>query len=271
MAICFLIFNVYNRNVRYRISGHFPFIRTGWLDNGWTSQFENEIGFFQECLLTTHLLRAYYLGFDWSGWKRFDSKWNPHFVIMTGRVWPVSSDNWKVPSDLSIVYMCRGRVPYPGGRGGTKKRFLRGGSAPRPTLYTFKYHLWQNKYAFSIPSIDEWYPFHMPSLELCIPSNCFEHTVFKIWINQWNQNVFAPLWFSHTIHLSVEKPFWAFYRPKWQTSLHILQQVKSLRFRLPNKCSRFFLLLAAMDGFQGGTSAPQRQEFHTHPPKSMFT
>ena len=33
------------------------------------SYFENEIGFFQEVLLNNHLLRADYLGFDWSGWR----------------------------------------------------------------------------------------------------------------------------------------------------------------------------------------------------------
>ena len=43
--------------------GHFPFVRTSWPDYGWTSQFENEIGFFQECLLKTHLLRGYHLGY----------------------------------------------------------------------------------------------------------------------------------------------------------------------------------------------------------------
>ena len=29
----------------------------------------NEIGFFQEFLLKNVLLRAYYLGFDWSVWR----------------------------------------------------------------------------------------------------------------------------------------------------------------------------------------------------------
>ena len=45
--------------------GHFPFVRTGLPDHGQTSLFENDIAFFQEVLLKkTHLLRAYYLGFD---------------------------------------------------------------------------------------------------------------------------------------------------------------------------------------------------------------
>ena len=110
MAICFLIFNVYNRNVRYRTS------------------------------------------------------------------------------DLNIVYKCRGRGRLRGGGGGTKKRFLRGGSAPSPTPYPFKYDLWQKKYTFSIPSSDKWYPFHMPSLEPSIPSNFCERTVHKLckWLEAFN-------------------------------------------------------------------------------------
>ena len=36
-----------------------------------------------------HLLRAYYLGFDWSGWIVFTKS---EILITTGTVWPVSSD-----------------------------------------------------------------------------------------------------------------------------------------------------------------------------------
>ena len=45
-------------------NGRFPFIRTGWPDHSPTSQFENEIDFFQVFLLKNHLFGAYYLGFD---------------------------------------------------------------------------------------------------------------------------------------------------------------------------------------------------------------
>ena len=62
--------------------------------NGWSSHFDNEIGFSQEFLLKNHLLLPCYLGFDWSGWivliKRL-------IIIATGMVWPVSSDQWKAP------------------------------------------------------------------------------------------------------------------------------------------------------------------------------
>ena len=43
-------------------------IRTGRPDHGQTSHFDKAISFFQEILLKSHLLRAHYLGFDWSGW-----------------------------------------------------------------------------------------------------------------------------------------------------------------------------------------------------------
>ena len=40
------------------------------------------------------LLRAYYLGFDWSGWKVLIKS---EIIIATGMVWPVRSDKWKAP------------------------------------------------------------------------------------------------------------------------------------------------------------------------------
>ena len=50
-----------------------------------------------------------------------------------------------------------------GGRGvgGTQQTFKQGGSAPRsnPHLYT-TFHVKENP--FRIPSIDTWYPFHIP-------------------------------------------------------------------------------------------------------------
>ena len=51
----------------------------------------NEIGFFQEFLRKNHLLRAYYLRLDWSGWPVLNKS---EILITTGMVWPVSSHNW---------------------------------------------------------------------------------------------------------------------------------------------------------------------------------
>ena len=57
-----------------------------------TSQLASEMGFFQRVLLKNHLLRAYYLGFDWSGWIVLIKS---EILITMGMVWPVSSGKWK--------------------------------------------------------------------------------------------------------------------------------------------------------------------------------
>ena len=61
---------------------------------GRTSQLANEMGFLQRVLLKNHLLHAYYLGFDWSGWIVLIES---EILITTGMVWPVSSGKWKAP------------------------------------------------------------------------------------------------------------------------------------------------------------------------------
>ena len=64
----------------------------------------------------------------------------------------------------------------PGG-GGLLNIFLYGEAPPRgPTRYPFIYYFSRKRYSFSIPSIDKWYPFHIPRLELCIPLsfNCWK-------------------------------------------------------------------------------------------------
>ena len=73
----------------------FAFVRTGRPDHCPTeSVSENEIGFFQEFLLENHLLRAYYLGFDWSGWKvLIKSELSCHCDRngLVGQFWPMES------------------------------------------------------------------------------------------------------------------------------------------------------------------------------------
>ena len=59
----------------------------------------------------------------------------------------------------------------------------------------------------------QWYLFHMPSLEHCIPLSCCICTVFKIWINH-KTRPFTQL-FPQACNASVS-PFWAFYQPKRQ-------------------------------------------------------
>ena len=68
--------------------GDFPKVSTGWPDHCcWTIHFA-AISFFQEFLLKSHLLYAYYLEFDKSGWIVLMKS---EILIMTGMVWPVSS------------------------------------------------------------------------------------------------------------------------------------------------------------------------------------
>ena len=75
----------------------FSKVGTGRLYNGWSSHFDNEIGFSQEFLLKNHLLLSCYLGFDWSGWTGLIERL---IIIATGMVWPVISDKWKA------AFMC---------------------------------------------------------------------------------------------------------------------------------------------------------------------
>ena len=64
------------------------------------SHFDEAISFFQEFLLKNHLLRAYYLGFDISGWIVLIKS---EILITTGMVWQVSSDKWKVPLESKAL------------------------------------------------------------------------------------------------------------------------------------------------------------------------
>ena len=63
----------------------------------------------------------------------------------------------------------------PGGGGGGGEALPQG---PRHYHYPSIHHFSQKRYPFRIPSIDKWYPFHMPCLELCIRFNCCNCTVF---------------------------------------------------------------------------------------------
>ena len=72
---------------------------------------------------------------------------------------------------------------------------------------------------------DHWYPFHIPSLELCIPFNCCEYTVFK------TEHFLDFL----TAIKCICWPIWAFLQTEIQISLlfHILLLEKSLPFHIP--------------------------------------
>ena len=68
-----------------------PKVSTGWLNHDQTSQFENEIGFFKECLLkTVSLMQTIQDVTHLSSWiVLIKSK----ILIMIEMVWPVGSDN----------------------------------------------------------------------------------------------------------------------------------------------------------------------------------
>ena len=87
-----------------------------------------------------------------------------------------------------------------------QQSFIQGSSAPRSnhwSSYPFIYHFWQKRYPFRIhvpKSVDKCHTFHLLSLELCIPLNCCECTVFKKWINQKTTKFFR-FSHSHKMHL----------------------------------------------------------------------
>ena len=53
---------------------------------------------------------------------------------------------------------------------------------------------------YTVPSTDKWYPFQIPSLELCITFSCCKCTVVKLWINQKTRKL-SRLFYSHKILL----------------------------------------------------------------------
>ena len=60
------------------------------------------------------------------------------------------------------------------------KKCLHGEAPPQgPIHYPFINHFSRKRHPFRIPrpSIDKWYAFHIPCLELCIPFNCCKCTV----------------------------------------------------------------------------------------------
>ena len=68
-----------------------------------TSNFDNEMAFFQECFfMKTHLLPTYYLRFDWSDWIVLIKS---EILIAKGMDWPVSSDKWKAPLNCFLNLM----------------------------------------------------------------------------------------------------------------------------------------------------------------------
>ena len=80
------------------------------------------------------------------------------------------------------------------------------------------------RYTFRIPFIDKWYPFNIPSWELCISFSYCKYTFFK------NGCVPKPLRSQR-----FQDFFTAINTSNWQITLpiHILQLVKSLPIHIP--------------------------------------
>ena len=112
------------------------------------------------------------------------------------------------------------------------------GEAPPADVH----HFWRKRFPVAgihIPSIDKWYSFHELFIELCIPINCCKWTAFKIWINHKTRMFFSTISQPKKF---ICKPFWFFFNwSKWQISLpsHILQQVKSRYFHIPEAWNRY--------------------------------
>ena len=86
--------------------------------------------------------------------------------------------------------------------GDTQRNFIYTGSLrslAQPLLHT----IFEGK---DTPFVS-WYPFHIPSLELCFPFNCCKWTVFKIYETITKPELFLDLSHSHKKHLLA---VWAF-------------------------------------------------------------
>ena len=97
--------NDFGKESEHALLARFPKVITDRLDHSWTSHFDNEKCFFPRVLMKNHLFCESYLGFHRSGWIVLIKS---EILIMTGMVWPVSSDKWKAPCvwSSSIVSDC---------------------------------------------------------------------------------------------------------------------------------------------------------------------
>ena len=119
----------------------------------------------------------------------------------------------------------------PAGGGNVLKKVLFGEAPPQgSTPYLLiTYHFWQKMCPFRILSIVLRYPFHIPSLELCIHFTAVIALSLKChWINHKTRK------FSQPQNASVGPSGPAFYWPKWPLPFHVLQQVKSLPVNIPD-------------------------------------
>ena len=90
----------------------------------------------------------------------------------------------------------------PGEGGIPQQSFILWNSALRSSSLPFYIFLLIEKVPlpYPVPSIDKWYPFQKPNLELCVTFSCCKCTVFKLWINRKTRKL-SRLFHSHKILL----------------------------------------------------------------------
>ena len=146
-----------------------------------------------------------------------------------------------------------GQLDLPGG-GGYSTNFYTERLRLKSNPFPFMYHFSRKRYPFRIPSsIDKWYPFHIPCLELSIPFTAVNalYLILNRPINRKNRTfsrLYKAIKFSHM--LALVDPF----TDPLQISLRfrILQQVKSLPsfiYLRPDKSTPFKRsLLVSLEG-----------------------
>ena len=154
----------------------------------------------------------------------------------------ISSACFKMPPDFEIKFLNDWTGFHRQDLGGSRREntvesFRREGCAPRsnPLPFYIPIHFWEKWCPFRIPSTDKWYRFHIPSLELCIPLNCYKCNVYNVLINR------NKLFHSRKINPSLVllgrfTPSWKIALPfhryfNMVRSLHIYETLKKSPFR----------------------------------------
>ena len=139
------------------------------------------------------------------------------------------------PRSTRYDFSIRTTAPPGGWGGGVLNKFFYGvAPSQSPTPFPFMYHFSRKSYPFRIPSsIDKWYPFHIPCLELSIPFTAVNaiYLILNRPINRKNRTfsrLYKAIKFSHMLALlgSFTDPLQIF------LPFRILQQVKSLPFHI---------------------------------------
>ena len=113
----------------------------------------------------------------------------------------------------------------------TYSRYSSGAVLPQsPTPYpaSFSHYFERKGTPFVYLVIDKWYPFHILTVELCIPFNCCKYTVSYEQIRKQLNKVFST--FSKPRNTSVS-PFGPFYRPRYYKFSYPF--VKTVPFHIP--------------------------------------